>query len=318
MTVRSFLGAAVSSCLLFAARGALAQDAQAAAPSSAPTAEPAQKVTVEVGMVGDVDTADAEQRSKQTDAQGTVGLRTSLLRADKSTMGVSFAGRTLEYTSGTWTTARDSFFWNLGGGQGGFEGGLGGSLAGGVRLPLDKTRGFVLRGGLEAYMLGNNYFYASLFELPQGQFGFQYMHGRSLFEVGAKTGAVLTGRYRDPQEDVTRKLSAALEVGGYASLHFTPVRFDASFTRINALDNDPGTPVHVAEGAVCGLARWFSVCVDGRFERGDLVAGDDVARSFQSTYAGLTVGFGYRRDEHGREAKSAHAHGVAAIANALF
>src|SRR5262249_52918725 len=209
-------------------------------------------------------------------------------------------------------------FWVLGGGGGGFEGALGGSLAGGIRLPVTPHGGFVLRAGMEGYLLGNDYLYASMLELPQGQFGYQFMNGRRLFEVGGKLGAVLTGRYRDPQADLTRKLNSAVEWGSYASLHFTPVRLDAAFTRIEARRNEPNTPLDIVSGSVCGLARWVAVCIDGRFERGDLALADGTGKSFQSTYAGLTIGAGYRRDEHRGEAKTAKKGAVASILGAFF
>lgn len=244
-----------------------------------------------------------EKSEKVTDRLGTLGFRTSATHGSgNTTVGIAFAGRSTEYADIALANSRETLFWALGGGGAGFEGAFGGSLAGGFRVPFDKVQGTVFRIGLEGYILGNKSFYASMFEIPQGQIGYQLLTGSTLFEIGGKAGAVLTGRFRDPTIDATRKFPLSPEWGGYASLHFTPFRVDASFTRIEARNDDLGTPIDLVEGAVCSLAGPFSLCFDGRYERGDIALATTGSTSFRSLYGGATIGFGWRPEkDHRRE-----------------
>jgi hypothetical protein len=266
----------------------------------------------------EADDDEPDFKKSVTDAATETGVRIALLRADKSTTSVSWSGSSLEYQSDKYFSARDSFNWVLGGGGAGFEGAIGGSIAGGLRVPFDDRQGLVVRIGFEGYVMGNKDLYASMLELPQGQLGYQYLAGRTLFEIGAKTGAVLTGRYRDPLADETRKMGPSIEGGAYGSIHFSPVRLDGSFTRVAVHNDDLGTPIDVATGAVCGLGRWFAVCADGRLEKGDVFASNGVASKFQSTYGGVMIGFGWRRDERSKRKPEEHKHGVARLAQVLF
>jgi hypothetical protein len=253
--------------------------ALAPAVAKAPTEKPEEK--------------DPEARARNEVSNVTaVGLRTAMTRARGASLGVSFAGRSMSYSDLKGSNDRASMYWAIGGGGGGVEGMFGGSLAGGGSIDFDKFNHLVGRIGLEGYVMGNDYFYASMFEIPQGQLAYQYWHGAMLLEFGGKTGAVLTGRLRDPEQNATRRLPISLEVGGYATVHILPVRFDASLTRIDLRRDGLGTPVDVGEAAVCGVGWNFSVCIDGRYERGDVLPEVGPAHMFQTTYAGITLGFG--------------------------
>jgi hypothetical protein len=243
---------------------------------------------------------DAPLRDRDADGLAAIGLRVSMTDARQQSVGLSFAGRFATYVDSGPGTARVAMFWNLGGGGAGFEGAFGGSLAGGVRARFDAVQSAVFRLGLEGYVLGDDLFYASAFELPQGQVGYQFFDGRRLFEIGAKSGAVLTGRFRDPSDDGRRAFPVSVEWGGYTSLSLRPLRIDGSYTRIQ--DRDAlGTPIDLLEGNSCGFVGPVALCVDARWQRGDLVAAAGGPKQLTSLYGGLTAGFGYRGDPDERK-----------------
>jgi hypothetical protein len=235
-------------------------------------------------------------RERDADGYGVIGLRVSMTDARQQTVGLSFAGRFATYVDSGAGTARVAMFWNLGGGGAGFEGAFGGGLAGGVRARIDPVQSIVFRIGFEGYVLGDNLFYASAFELPQGQVGYQFFDGRRLFEIGAKSGAVLTGRFRDPKDQAERAYPVSVEWGGYGSLSLRPLRIDASYTRIEDRSDALGTPIDLVEGNSCGFVGPVALCADARWQRSALAFTAVGPGQLSSFYGGLTAGFGYRGD----------------------
>jgi hypothetical protein len=177
----------------------------------------------------------------------------------------------------------------IGGGGAGFEGTLQGGLAGGFRLPVGERHGPVVRAGIFGYLRGNDAFYASLIDLPQVQLGYQYLHGRTVIELGATSGAVLTGRFRAGEAE-TRILGAGLEVGGYAALQIPWFRLGLSAMRLPT--NDAlSSPVRTAEGTLCAIATPFAICADARATQADAIAFSGAAPvEVTSVYAGLAFG----------------------------
>lgn len=178
----------------------------------------------------------------------------------------------------------------IGGGGAGFEGTLMGGAAGGFRLPVGERHGPVIRAGALGYLRGNDAFYASLIDFPQVQLGYQYLHGRTLIELGATSGAVLTGRFRAGEAE-TRVLGAGLEVGAYAALQIPWFRFGFSAMRLPTNDALSG-PVQTAEGTLCAIATPFAICADARATRADAITVPGAAPvEVSAVYAGLAFGF---------------------------
>jgi len=178
----------------------------------------------------------------------------------------------------------------IGGGGAGFEGTLQGSLAGGFRFPVGERHGPVIRAGIFGYLRGNDAFYASLLDLPQVQLGYQYAYGRTLLELGATSGAVLTGRFRAGEAE-TRILGAGLEIGAYAGVQIPWFRLGMSAMRLPT--NDAlSAPVRVAEGTLCAISAPFAICADGRVSVTDAIAAPGAAPvEVRAAYAGLAFGF---------------------------
>ncbi len=178
----------------------------------------------------------------------------------------------------------------IGGGGAGFEGTLQGAIAGGFRLPVGVRHGPVIRAGVLGYVRGNDAFYASLIDLPQVQLGYQYLHGRTLIELGGTTGAVLAGRLRAGEAE-TRRLGAGLEVGAYTALQIPWFRLGMSAMRLPT--NDAlSAPVRTAEGTLCAIATPFVICVDARASVTEAVTATSAAPvEVRSLYAGLAFGF---------------------------
>jgi hypothetical protein len=221
------------------------------------------------------------------------GVRGSFTNVDTgtvkdTTVGVGFAGAAETYALDG--TTHGSGYFMLGGGQGGFEGALAGTIDIGYRIPIADDHGPFGRIGFDGRLQGNDLLYFSMLELPRLTVGWQYLKGTTVFEAGARGGAILAGLY-DPAEDGRRKLNG-FEWGGFVSGQFAFLRFDASFMRIEARKTLNGTPVDVGRAQLCGVGGKVGVCLDGMLFRGDaeMRANAGGIHSTSSQYVGLTLG----------------------------
>jgi hypothetical protein len=224
---------------------------------------------------------------------GVFGLRAAVTRlhgmSGGDSLGLSVWAQGEDYRrDGIWSM-RGLYKLGIGGGGSGLDGALFGDWAGGVRVPLGRDHGPVLRMGLQGYLRGNDSYYASLIELPQLQLGYQYMRGNTVVELGGKAGAVLTGRERIG--DARRVLGTGLEYGGYGALQLRWMRAGIELTRM-PVDDRVSTPVDVAEGTLCVSGAPFAICADARaaFTKAELSASEPASK-VRSVYAGLLLGF---------------------------
>lgn len=229
--------------------------------------------------------------SYDTDIYSLFGLRGSLTRgADHGTaVGVSLISEGTSYGSGRLLTLRLAHLAFVGAGADGVEGGLGVDYAMGVRPRLGPHHGPFARVGLRAHLLGNQKLYSSRVELPELQLGYQLLDQRVQLELGGRTGFVLVGRYN--ALGGRRPLGDALELGGYSAARFESLHIEAGWTRVEARNSAPGTPVDELSGLLCGIVPPFGVCLDARYYRGDVRTGQGV-RLAESTYLGLAIGAG--------------------------
>jgi len=229
---------------------------------------------------------------------GVGGLRVSSTMLNGSdhdtsgaTLGLQFGGQEQSYGAMGLFSSRNSSFAHIGGGRAGFEGGIGIDFAGGMRTSLtDGSAGF-LRLGARGWLLGNNYLYSSMLEVPQLQLGWQWLQRGKVVEVAGRTGPVLVGRY-NTGDDAFRKLGDAFEVGGHAAVHLEPGHLELGYTRVYA--TSPGRPVDMVQGSICGQALVLAICVDGKYFRGDQRLGGvpDAFGPAEAFYGGLTIGIG--------------------------
>ena len=194
-------------------------------------------------------------------------------------------------------TMRGASALSLGGGSGGVEGSLSAAFTLGLRAPFGDTHGPFARVGLGGELLGNSKFYYSHIDLPLGEVGYQYVHDRTVLELGARATPILTGRY-NTGDTSRRELGTSFAWGGYLAVHTRYGRLDGSFTRVEAHHTDPGTPVDVARGMACVyFAETVALCADGMWLRGDqqpvgvVTAGLPPGTMAESIYAGATLGF---------------------------
>ena len=243
-------------------------------------------------------TADDDARSKRRwdTGSGLLGIRGSTLGVsggdrDARTYGVGFWSFGSSYgVVGDLGRTRGTFFGGLGGGSGGFEGGIGGSAALGIRIPVDEDQGPVVRIGFEGHIMGNDSFFSSVVQFPQGQLGYQYLARDSVFEIGGTLAPVLDGRFNVGDEG-RRRLGSSAGFGGYATFQASPIAVDVQWTRVAAQSN-PGTAVDWLTFDAC-LADVVGVCFDARWTRGDVNFGSPIRTNEASAgYLGLTLGFG--------------------------
>lgn len=200
-------------------------------------------------------------------------------------------GLTLSSSSSTRVTDAESrvslraqHFALFGGGRGGVEGGIGVDLAIGLSERVGEWQTLFSRLGGRGFLLGNGAFYASLVELPSFELGYQWLDRVGHFELAPRVGPVLAGRYHPSDE--RRRLGAAFEWGGHASVGTGGLLFELAAFRVEAGDGQPG-PVDLVQGQLCGGARFLGACLDVRAFRGRARAQGEPA---QVLTFGVTVG----------------------------
>lgn len=176
----------------------------------------------------------------------------------------------------------------LGGGTAGNETGASAALDLGFRGVVSKTSGPFLRAGMTGAWLSNGRFRLSMFEPLQGRLGYQVLEGDDVLEAGMTQGLVALGGYR-PASGV-RKLSEALELGGYVTVHTLPYRVNATFMHLYPQATDAGGDLDIGRLSYCDYRLAVTICGDVLYVRGDadLRAGPD--RLTHSLYTGFTLG----------------------------
>jgi hypothetical protein len=227
---------------------------------------------------------------------GAAGLRPTATSVSGGLGGDSALGLTLGWGAGSASTdhrGKSSMtrgFAFIGGGGGGFEGGLGGGFYGGWRAPFGATHGPVARVGIFGMLAGNDLFYDSRLELPQGQLGYQIFTNDLFFEAGFQPGVVLAGRH-DPLDGAARKLNGTFDLGAYASAWSSWLRLDLEGHRFVGREREGQGKIDEVRGSLCALLGLAAACVDGRYVEGDVPRGDGSFALVKSSYLGLLFGF---------------------------
>jgi hypothetical protein len=201
--------------------------------------------------------------------------------------GLTLASHSLGYFNdpNAHVNGRVGHFGYIGLERNGVEGGIGGDLSVGLFTPLGRHEGLVSRLGLRGHLLGNHAFYTSLVELPLLELGYQRIGRDFGFDLAARGGAVLIGRFNP--DEAERRLGGSFEWGGVLALRVHHVDFNLDWTRIEARNTGPETPVDMLRGLVCAGARFFGVCMDARWSSGEV---NSSAERKSITYLGLAVG----------------------------
>jgi len=244
--------------------------------------------------------SDAEFPRTATGCSGVIGLRVTVTGLDAPNTG-AWVGAAL-YVQGEEYVRRDVFSvrttsaMGLGGGGAGFEGVLDGSVAFGGRVPIAQKHGPVARVGIAGHVIGNDLFYSSLIELPQGQLAYQYMSGVTVVELGATIGLALDGRYGQrwmatPGVSPHTALGG-LEVGGYAALQARHFRLGVQAQRV-PIREAPGN-VYMGKADFCAVGWFMATCLDVRVTSQDGLGliGDPTRATY---YGGVTFGFSRER-----------------------
>jgi hypothetical protein len=218
--------------------------------------------------------SDSEIPRLATGCSGVFGVRVPVTSADLPRTGV-WVGFGLhaegeEYLRRGLFSVRGTHRLALAGGGAGFEGTLGGGLAVGARLPFGERHGPVVRLGVTGHVMGNDVFYSSLIEAPQGQVGYQYMRGITVIELGATGGYAIDGRYGQrlyanvllPVSPL-RPLGEGLAFGGYLAVQVPHFRLGVSGEGVPTREGLSGGS-YWAQGTLCGMGFLGAICADFR------------------------------------------------------
>jgi hypothetical protein len=155
-------------------------------------------------------------------------------------------------------------FAGIGYGSAGLEGEAGVDLAGGIRIPVGLSGGVVVRLGLRGYLSGNDLFYASLFELPQLQVGYQWSRSSLQTEIAARGGYVLYGRYR---VDAWReKLDRSPTLGAFGAFRVPIALFELSYTHLFTEKGRARSDSDEIVAMACATPDPIVACIDMRYK----------------------------------------------------
>jgi hypothetical protein len=184
-------------------------------------------------------------------------------------------------------SGRLGHFAMLGGGRGGIEGGIGIDMAFGLYRAVAEAQGPFTRIGGRGELLGNDAFYSSMLELPQLQLGYGLLRPDLGFELAARAGPVLVGRYHPA--GARRRLGGAFEWGALGSVELGPFELGLEWTRIEVRDRVSSKPFDVVRTLLCGMGSGsFGACFDTRLTAGD--ADRQGVHRMSTWYFGLTLG----------------------------
>lgn len=161
--------------------------------------------------------------------------------------------------------------------------------SGGYRWTVTNNQGPFIRGGVRAIIGGDALVYQSLLELPQAQFGYQYLASKkTLFEAGGRAGLSLFGRSDAPFERGVRSLDRVPDVGATATVKTGPINISADWSHF--FPRDTGSQVDWMTAMVCGIApHKIALCTELRAVFGDVHVGTEVLSS-RVTQLGFTAG----------------------------
>lgn len=178
----------------------------------------------------------------------------------------------------------------MGFGGAGADGGIDTDLAVGVRAPLTRAHGPILRVGLRGQLAGNRSFHSNRLELPSVQLGYEWLARGVMVEVFGRLGYTLSGRLRI--EDESRRLNNRPRAGVVASTGVGPVTVALHYDELWGASEGPLREVH---GAMCVALRPWVVCAQGRRWSGALRvnASGERAAAAHVLYGGVQLGLGY-------------------------
>jgi hypothetical protein len=195
---------------------------------------------------------------------GTV-TRTRLEDQSSADASVLASAAHFSYETRDFFSGRSYGFGFLGAGSAGSEGGLGGELAFGLRLPFAKTHGPFARIAIEGFLMGNDAFYASMLEVPKGEFGYQHLEHELLLEGAVTAGPVLAGRF-NMVGAASRSLSGLLAVGAHVAIGVRAAHLELAVNRLDSGDLGPPGAFDELRASLCGLPSVFSICTDARYQ----------------------------------------------------
>jgi hypothetical protein len=138
--------------------------------------------------------------------------------------------------------------------------------------------------------LGHDRLRVSLFEPVQGRLGYQLLDGATLIETGFTTGYVALGRY-EPGPDRSRRLSSAMELGGYVAAHTERFRVDAALRSFGPIAGGPKSRLPLVNVSACVYPRPLAVCAEVFYLNGVVSVRGAGSRLASAVYSGLTLGF---------------------------
>ncbi|MBK7395310.1 MAG: hypothetical protein IPJ34_03160 [Myxococcales bacterium] len=232
---------------------------------------------------------DTDPGRRETWTHGVIGFRfgqTWLSEEKGGTQGMSYAfsarNEGIGYRRGITTFHASQLV--LGGGSIGLDGVAQGGFGIGFRVPIAENHGPFLRAAVAGAIRGNDSYYFSLIDVPQGQLGYQYLRGPISFDVAATLGWALDGRAS--VGGAPRNRIRGLERGLMATI---AMRYFEAHGRLFRLDlRDDARTMDVGQASVCANAAAFALCGDLAWMR---FAAPGTNNRADAAYAGFTVGF---------------------------
>jgi hypothetical protein len=228
-----------------------------------------------------------------SDPHSLLGLETTfsaaLLDGEQQLDASALATYSAEsFRASGWLNGRVSLHGALGAGSAGNAGVLDATLDFGIRIPVTRYSGPVLRVGPSGAWSGNDAFELRLFEPLRASLGFQRMAGDQLLEGGLTAGLASTSRFRVAAASTS--LTGALEFGTYLSARFEQLRFTGQALRVKGGPSGGDAELGLLRVEGCGYLHGLALCADAAYAQAPLQNARRTRELGRVFYAGITAG----------------------------
>lgn len=175
----------------------------------------------------------------------------------------------------------------IGGGGAGTEGAIGVGIDFGVRLPVTRVSGPVLRIGPHASLLGNDALQIALVEPLRLSAGFQRLVDDALLEGGLTASVLGHGRYA--AFDLATSLGGSLALGHYIAARFDAFRFDGRVLYVQPAPFDHGAALTLVRLEACAHPGSVALCADLQLIDSSVAHPRRGERAARALYAGLSA-----------------------------
>lgn len=222
-----------------------------------------------------------------------LGLETTLTWVETTQRDVLATGVLASYAADIYRTrgsisSHAFVFGAIGAGSAGTEGALALGIDFGVRAPISRVSGPVVRLGPYATLLGNDAIELAMLEPLRLSAGFQRLAGDTLLEGGLTLGMLGAGRHAAAELEAS--LGGSFELGHYLAVQLDAFRLDGRVLYVQPGPFGGGARLGLVRVEACAYPHPVALCGQLQFIAAELPPARRADTTARALYAGVTAG----------------------------